>query len=391
MFKIAIVQPTPFRKGHYYIYTSSLLKEIKKFNHFVRVISCTRTYKDLKKDKLSIVDFNLVSFSGLVTYYFICLATIMRVIFQRRRFNRIIVLDVEYSCISTLLLFLKLLKWKGKLIIQVNAPNFNYSFTKEGFNIKRILKFFQSYIFKIALNLLDLKISCLGEWHKKKLSKQLALDENKILVIEDGGGGLIKKYSKKKITLNLNKKEINYPKLNKKIFLLFGNIRKDKGHLFVVDTWKKYFSGINDPYLWIVGHDEENLKPIIMKNKSNNVIIHNSYIPLEMISTIYQKADFAILPYLRNYCGGSGPLMKGAFTHSKLALVADVSEMGRLGREKNLAVIFESENILSLVSLVREVLDNKKDYYSDKIKLANKYANERNWSNLSRKFIKGFS
>ena len=57
----------------------------------------------------------------------------------------------------------------------------------------RILKFIQSYIFKYSLNLLPIKISCLGIWHKRKLAKQLSFDKNKIFVIEDGGGGLIKK------------------------------------------------------------------------------------------------------------------------------------------------------------------------------------------------------
>ena len=389
--KIAIIQPTPFRKGHYFIYTSSLLKEIRKNNQLVRVISCKKTYKNLNKDKLSNINFNLVSLSGLFTYYCFCLTTVIRFALQRKKFNRIIVLDVEYTCISILLLFLKIFNWKGKLIVQVNAPNFNYVFKKDGFNILRILKFFQSQIFKFSLDLLDIKISCLGEWHKIKLSNQLNFDKDKILVIEDGGGGPIKKYSKKEIDLKLNNQGITYPKVNKKIFLLFGNIRKDKGHLFIVSAWNKYFSGNKDPYLWIVGHDEENLKETLVRNKTNNVVIHSQYIPLDLISTIYQKADFAILPYLRNYCGGSGPLMKGAFTHSKLALVADVSEMGRLGSEEGLAVVFESENESSLFSRVKEVLGNKKDYYSDKIKLANKYANERDWTNLARKFIEGLN
>ena len=80
--------------------------------------------------------------------------------------------------------------------------------------------------------------------------------------------------------------------------------------------------------------------------------------------------------------------MKGAFTHSKLALVANVSEMGRLAKEENLSEFFESDNQASVVSCVRRVLKNGNHYYSDKIKRANNYANERDWSNLSKKFIK---
>ena len=67
--------------------------------------------------------------------------------------------------------------------------------------------------------------------------------------------------------------------------------------------------------------------------------------------------------------------MKGAFTHSKLALVSNVSEMGRLATEENLAKFFEPENMFSLSSCVREVLMQKQDHYSDMIVRANKYAN----------------
>ena len=80
--------------------------------------------------------------------------------------------------------------------------------------------------------------------------------------------------------------------------------------------------------------------------------------------------------------------MKGAFTHSKLAIVSNVSEMGRIAKEENLAEYFTSEDSQSLVSCIRKVLGKKDEYYADKIDRALRYANERVWSNLSGKFIK---
>ena len=91
---------------------------------------------------------------------------------------------------------------------------------------------------------------------------------------------------------------------------------------------------------------------------------------------------------LRNYCGGSGPLMKGAFTHSKLALVANVSEMGRIAREEKLAEYFMPEDDYSAVSSIKLVLKNGPKYYAEKIKASNDYANQRDWNNLSKRFIK---
>ncbi len=387
---IAILQPTPFRKGHYFIYTKSLLDEIKNLNYQVKVISANKVYNSLEKERKIKVNFNIYSITGLFIYINLCLMTIFRFIYFRNNFNRVIILDCEYSCVSLLLIILKILNWKGKITIQVNAPNFSYEFKKYGFNIFKILKFLQSFIFKYALKLFQVKISCLGVWHKNKLSEQLRFNKTRIIVIEDGGGGSIKSFPSDKVNQKLNQSFIKYPSNSKKVFLLFGNMRKEKGHLFVSYIWKKFFSGEEDPFLWIIGHDEENLSNKISQLKCRNIILHNSYVDLDIIKVVYQKSDFAILPYLSCYVGGSGPLMKGAFTHSKLAIVANVSEMGRLASEENLALFFEPQSERSIVSCIKNTLQNSPDKYSDMIKNANKYANERNWSNLSKKFIKSF-
>ena len=386
--KIAIIQPTPFRKGHYYIYTKSLFNEIRKSKYKVNIISAFKIYKNFKKENKSILNFNIYSFKGLILYLFLCYSTIFRFIFSRKKYNRVIILDCEYSCVSIFLIILKTLGWRGKITIQVNAPNFVNSLSFKRFNVFKVLKLIQTFIFKYSLKLFDIKISCLGLWHKNLLSKQLSFNRKDILVIEDGGGGIIKKIPEKKLIYSLNKESINFPKSNKKIFLLFGNIRKDKGHLFLTSIWDQFFNSPNDPYLWIVGHDEEKLSKKILKASSKNIVLHNAYVPIDLIKNVYQKADFAILPYLSFYSGGSGPLMKGAFTHSKLAIVSNVSEMGRIAKEENLAEYFTSEDSQSLVSCIRKVLGKKDEYYADKIDRALRYANERDWSNLSGKFIK---
>ena len=385
--KIAIIQPTPFKKGHYFIYTKSLFDEIRKLKYQVKIISFSRIYSSFNREKKSKLDFNIYSLKGLVIYLSLCFSTICRFIVKRNSFNRIIILDCEYSCVSFLLLTLKLLKWNGKITLQVNAPNFDYDFTREGFSPFRILKLIQTFIFRYSINLLDLKISCLGKWHKNKLSQQLSFSKEKIVIIEDGGGGNIDKLQEDNLLKKLEEESIVFPKKNKKIFLLFGNFRKDKGHLFLSKVWKKYFDNHNDPYLWIVGHDEENISASIFGLNAQNIIIHNYYVPMDLIGSIYQKTDFAILPYLSNYKGGSGPLMKGAFTNFKLALVSNVSEMGRLATEERLGEFFEAENESSLIECINRVLKNGSEYYYQKISNANNYANERNWESLAIRFI----
>ena len=79
--------------------------------------------------------------------------------------------------------------------------------------------------------------------------------------------------------------------------------------------------------------------------------------------------------------------MKGAFTHCKLAIVSNVSEMGRIANEEKLAESFEAEDENSLVKCLKRVLNNGSEFYSDKINNAYKYANKRDWSSLAKRFI----
>ena len=132
--KIAILQPTPFKKGHYFIYTKSLLENINN-KYFVRVISALKTIKKLDKENSSKIDFNIYSFNGLIIYLTLCYLSIFRFIFSRNKFNRLIILDCEYSCVSLLFLVLYFLRWEGKVTLQVNAPNFDYRLKEEGLRV----------------------------------------------------------------------------------------------------------------------------------------------------------------------------------------------------------------------------------------------------------------
>ena len=45
--------------------------------------------------------------------------------------------------------------------------------------------------------------------------------------------------------------------------------------------------------------------------KSSNIVIHNNYVPLEIISYIYQKSDFGEGFNMSNYRGGIWSLNEG--------------------------------------------------------------------------------
>ena len=79
--------------------------------------------------------------------------------------------------------------------------------------------------------------------------------------------------------------------------------------------------------------------------------------------------------------------MKGAFTHERLAVVANVSEMGRLAKEEKLAEYFKAEDESSLLDCINKILKKKPDFYKEKIINARNYSKQRDWSSLSRKFM----
>ena len=274
-------QPTPFRKGHYYIYTYSLQKELKNLFFNSDIISSNKIYKYPLIEKKSFADWNLYSIKGAIFYLFFCYFSCFMAFLNRSKYKKFIILDCEYICTSIFLSFLRLFNWRGEITLQVNAPNFN---TFSNSKIKNFFKVIQRYFLIYSLSISRANVSCLGVWHKEQLSKQLNLELNRIWVIEDGGGEDIV-YEKFDINKHLIFNGIDLPVTNKKIFLLFGNFREDKGYLFITETWKKYFDKERDPILWIVGHDEENLidyfKKLMLK-----IFYFKGYVKLDLIKYI---------------------------------------------------------------------------------------------------------
>ena len=86
--KIAIIQPTPFRKGHYYIYTRSLFNELRKFKYKVNIISAGKVYKYFGRENSSNLNFNIYSIKGLIIYLFLCFISIIRFVGLRKNFKK---------------------------------------------------------------------------------------------------------------------------------------------------------------------------------------------------------------------------------------------------------------------------------------------------------------
>ena len=79
--------------------------------------------------------------------------------------------------------------------------------------------------------------------------------------------------------------------------------------------------------------------------------------------------------------------MKGAFTHKRCALVAEVAEMGRLASEEKLAFSFRAEDELSLANSVQDIQNLEDSAIQVIINKAHKFTKKRDWKYVAKRFI----
>jgi glycosyltransferase involved in cell wall biosynthesis len=253
---------------------------------------------------------------------------------------------IEFGIASILLK--KYSKKIPPVIWEVQAANFTYN-SYSGSFAQRIYKVIQREIFKRVIGTEIKAFAVLGEYQKKEQKKQLQLKDNFFIeVIREGGDGprqiADKAVARKKIGLNAYK--------DKTIFLFFGLLRKEKGIGFLLRSIP-YIKSNN--FLVVIAGSPIHYKAEEIHNLvkelgiEDKVILRLEYIPDNEISDYYFACDALVLPYIKKYTGGSGPLFnEGACVHSKPCIVSDVSEMGHVVKKYNLGLVFEPENPQSI-------------------------------------------
>jgi len=138
------------------------------------------------------------------------------------------------------------------------------------------------------------------------------------------------------------------------VFLFFGTIRKEKG----LDNLLKAFGMLSEecrlliagmPLRWSASDEAR----CILSDP--RVIARFEYIPEQEIDAYFYASDALVLPYRWFYTESSGPLYE-AGARGLPVIVSDVSEMGRLTRERNLGLVVPPEDPEALADALRQFI-----------------------------------
>jgi len=396
--KILFIQPTADKRGHYGIYTINLCQELAKLGNEVwlftnkiypeKFLSEAPLFKIIEfengKYKFDKFDKNrgkipLFYEFGYLKNSFIILRAALKFL-ETHHFEMVQILDTEYGILSCLLKIYRKILPITVLLIQ--APNF--SFLKyPGSFLKRVYKTFQRKILKSCLEKEIKAVVTLGEFHKEELQKQFDLNKDfPIKVIYDGANPppffLKKEKARKKIGINYQGT----------IFLFFGMLRRDKGieHFFKAISLLKN----KDFKVLIAGslfdYQESDILNLIEKLRiKDKVFLKLGYIDQREVYFYFYASDVLVLPYVKIYTGGSGPLLKEAAVCKIPAIVSDVSEMGRLVKENKMGLVAEPENAESLAEKMKEFLEMPEAEKEKLGKNAFKVANT--WPKMARQYL----
>lgn len=396
--KILVIQPTADKRGHYGIYTVNLCQELAKLGNEVWLFT-NRVYPEkfiAEKPAFKIIEldegkyefskfdekknkFPLFYLFGYLRNSFLIFKSAIK-FFKKKSFDIVQILDVEYGILSLLL------KIYGKnlppIVHLINAPNFSF-FKYPGNFLKRIYKVKQREILKRCIGKEIKAIITLGEYHKKELKKQLNLKEDfPIKVIYDGATPpsfyLDKTEARKKIGINYQGT----------IFLFFGMIRKDKGIEFLFEASSLLKD--KDFKILVAGtpfdYKEKEILDLVEKYKiKEKVILKLDYIKENEVYFYFYASDVLVLPYIKIYTGGSGPLLKEAAICRIPSIVSNVSEMGRLVRENKMGLIAQPENPQSLAEKIKEFLEMPE---SERKKLGeNAFLMANTWQKMAKEYL----
>ncbi len=394
--KILIIQPTADKRGHYGIYTTHVCQELARLGHQV-VLFTNKIYPEMfikEKILFEIIEwrggkykFDLFDETktkrpffyswGYLRNSFVILKAALKFA-QINKFDIVQIFDTEYGIISVIL---KLYRINFPIILMVNAPNFSYSEFTGPFLIK-IYKGFQKRLLSSLLGTKIKGVNMLGEFHEREFRKQFKLPQTfPIEVIYDGADPpeihLSKEEARKKIGI----------KYMGTVFLFFGMVRKDKGLRYFLEAvsllpnedFKIIIAGSLFDY-----QESDIVKMIDNFGIKDRVITRFDYIGIKEVYNYFFASNVLVLPYVKLYRGGSGPLLKEAAICKVPVIVSDVAEMGPLVRKYNMGLVSKPESISSLVATMEDFLHLSKDKRSEMGENAFKIANT--WSKIAKKY-----
>ncbi len=361
--KILFVQPTGDKRGHYGIYSANLCQELARLGNEVTLFTNKINTENILDEtpSFSIVEWRAGRFAfqsqdekkvrwplyyiyGYLRNSFVIVGAALKFA-KKGSFDVIQITDTEYGTLSLVLrLFGRRLP---PVVLFVQASNFSFSKYSGNFVLK-VYKVFQRFILKRRLGREIQSIVTLGEYHKKELQQQFRLSASfPIEVIHDGSNK-----PKQRLSKNDARKRLNIS-FSGRLFLFFGMLRRDKGIEYLLEAFSLISS--EDVCLVIAGslfdYSEESIAVLLEKfGIRDKTLLRLGYVEDRQVPLYFYAADAAVFPYRKIYTGGSGPLLKEAAVFETPVIVTDVSEMGRLVKERNMGLVAEAENPHSLAT-----------------------------------------
>lgn len=360
--KILLIQPTGDKRGHYGIYTTHVCQGLAaRGNDVTLFTNCIHPelyleekplFKSIEwhKDRLAFDRFDAAKTKHPLYYNWGYLRNCFSVVkaglqyAQGKGYDVVQLFDTEYGIASILI---RLYGKRLPVVLMVNAPNFSY---KEyiGSVVVKVYKGIQRRMLKPLFGTYIKGVNMLGAFHAREMRRQFALpDSFPIAVIYDGADAPKIIYTKAEARARLG---IDYTGT---LFLFFGMLRRDKGIEY-------FFEAIGqlpklDFKVLVAGslfdYTEQEITTLIERcGIKDRVITNFSYIPNEEMYTYFFASDVLVLPYVAQYRGGSGPLLKEAAICNVPAIVSDVSEMGPLVKKYDMGLTALPENATSLAA-----------------------------------------
>jgi glycosyltransferase involved in cell wall biosynthesis len=192
--------------------------------------------------------------------------------------------------------------------------------------------------------------------NKDDLINHFGLKEQKISIIPHGNYNyLLKGISQQEARKRLDLSE------NKKVVLLFGNIRSGKGIETTISALK-YLKKRRDVLLLIAGkvsweYDIEKLKNMISDNGLEDfVLIRDEFIEDSLVEAYYRSSDVVVIPYEQGYESG---VLKYAFSCGLPVIASDLPEFSYFAEDSNNCLIFNRGKYRELAEKIEILLDNK--------------------------------
>jgi glycosyltransferase involved in cell wall biosynthesis len=365
--KILILQPYGDGAGHFGKYTVRLCHEMGKLGH--EVVLCTNLINPaeyleempaFRLEQLgpgySFFPFEIKKSTSPLVWLFGRMRNNVAVLHravrlaERERFD--IVQLFSYELVSTwLFLALRRPAALPPVVIEIAAANFSPE-KYYGGRAERFWRGLQKQALKRMLGRYIQAISMNSASHVPELRSQLGLPEN--FIVECVGD--TREIPQTPLDKSEARKKIGLADYRGCVFLFFGTIRRDKGLNNLLKAFEMLPAEL-ECRLVIAGmpldwNPSDEARRILSDPR---LVTRFEYIPEEEIDAYFYASDALVLPYAGFYAGSSGPLYE-AGARGLPVIVSDVSEMGRLARERDLGLVVPPEDSEALAEAMKRFI-----------------------------------